>query len=133
MKNLVVLFVLMLTSMFAIGQNLSSNSITLVDAGGGNFYMLDSVTYSNGLIIINRTANQDSAAMVVSVNADSLSSLTSYNVSNRAYSSDTTKINTVNANLAALVTKKATDSLAAGYWNTRIAQLSIVLDSLAAN
>jgi len=133
MKNLVLLFALMFASFVAIGQNLSSNSITLVDAGGGNFYMLDSVVYSNGLIVINRTANQDSAAMAVSINADSTSSVTSFNTSNRAYSSDTTKINTVNANLATLEAKKVVDSLAKGYWTTRIAQLSIVLDSLAAN
>lgn len=122
MKKILILFgVLLCVGLNA--QTLQTSSITLVDEGGGNYHLLDSITYSNGSIIITRTATLDSSAMDAFIVSDSLSAHSNYTSETTTYSSYASKI----ASFQAL---KTTDSLEKEYYLDRRTDYSSALSSL---
>ena len=109
-----------------IAQVEQTSSVNYVNVSGDNAYVLDSITYDNTALLINRGVTLDSAALRVVVAADTL-------VSTSNISTYTTSYNRSVSRLAALQSVKTSDSLRMVYWAARLAQQKIVIDSIVAN
>lgn len=117
---------LFLFSFFAMkSQTVQNSSITFFNAGGGNYYLIDSTIYDSGRITVTRTSNMDSLTLDTYLVADTVTSYSTYITELASY-------NRYISRIATLESSKQVDSLQQAYYAERLGQLSVMIDSIRA-
>lgn len=117
---------LFLFSFFTMkSQTVQNSSINFFDAGGGNYYLVDSTIYDSGRITVTRTSNMDSLTLDIYLVSDTITSYNTYVTELASYNRYITRI-------ATLESSKQVDSLQQSYYSERLGQLSVMIDSIRA-
>ena len=114
---------LLTTTLFS--QTVSYNNIIWV-ADGNDSYLIDSVVYDNGQIMVTRTSSLDSTAMDAYLIADSVSTFNTKAKENSSYNSNVLRLTNIQS-------AKSIDSLQLAYYTQRLLKVRTALDSLRAN
>lgn len=104
----------------------SINSYNYVNVSGDNAYVLDTIIYKDGSIIISRTVTQDSATLRATIVADTLVTVSDKSAAQKRFNKWQAQINSIQ-------TLKTQDSLIINAKTSRLTQQRAAIDSIVAN